>query len=207
MRMQTVVLIYLSGAFILTCPMLAGVYTGTAVCSVSADCAPLVFVSDPYNTVPPFAITHPPGYDGSGGALQLRICVAEGSEMLIGPASRAIATWNLLTATTGNCAGCLVWEENPSDIQIAHAETTLLHELGHCPLGLDHPDRNWDAQNPPDGFWEPTSFTRSWSVAAPPNGIGAGPVLSAAHLMMFSRPAWGRSQKQCTGFESLTTTL
>ncbi len=55
----------------------------------------------------------------------------------------------------------------------ADAETVLLHELGHCPLGLGHPDRPWDAGD--DGIWESTSFTRSWRVAAPPVGIVTGP--------------------------------
>lgn len=151
-----------------------GVYTGTAECSDSADCAPLGILSDPDHAVTPFAITHPPGYNGSGGIFQLRICVLEGSEAFVGPASRAIATWNALTPTVENCEGCKVWEEPSTPLQIAHAESVLLHELGHCPLGLAHPDRNWDAQIPPDLIWEPTSFTRSVGVALPPDGISVG---------------------------------
>jgi hypothetical protein len=112
-------------------------------------------------------------FDGSGGALTVSICIPTGSESLIGPTSRAIATWNALIPTTENCTGCTTWEETPTAGDTFHAETTLLHELGHCPLGLEHPFRNWDAAN--DGFWEPTSFTRSWDVAAPPLGIDSGP--------------------------------
>lgn len=153
----------------------AGVYLGTALCSEMSDCFPAAFISDENHTIPPFAITHPPGYTGSGGVLQARICVSLGSESLISPLRRAITTWNNLVATTGNCEGCKIWEEGPTSSTVYHAETTLLHELGHCPLGLEHPIRNWDAQNPPDGFWEPTSFTRSWGVAAPPAGINVGP--------------------------------
>lgn len=151
----------------------AGVFTGTAVCSRTADCAPLPIVSAPNETARPFAVTHPPTYDGSGGALSFDVCVLTASETLIGPTQRAIATWNALIPTTENCTGCSVWEESPAPSTTVHAETTLLHELGHCPLGLGHPDRNWDAAD--DGQWEFTSFTRSWGVAGPPNGILVGP--------------------------------
>lgn len=151
----------------------SGVFIGTAACSNSADCQPLDFVSDPNYTIPPFAITHPPGYDGSGGELRIRICLADGAESLKRPLERAIDTWNALLPTLGNCTGCKVWEDTPDGLTIAHAETTLLHELGHCPLGLDHPDRNWDPQ--PDGFWELTSYTRSSDVLSPPDGIAVGP--------------------------------
>lgn len=133
---------------------------------------PLPFVSDPAHTVPPFAVAHPPMYDGTGGVLDISVCVLTGSEVLEGPTSRAIQTWNELVPTIESCTDCLVWEESPSSGNTFHAETTLLHELGHCPLGLDHPDRNWDAAD--DGIWEPTSFTRSWDVAGPPLGIQAG---------------------------------
>lgn len=163
----------LSAVFYSPC-LFAGVFIGTAVCTPSADCGPLAVVSSPENLVTPFGITHPPGYDGSGGNLQYRICILPGSEALAGPLSRAISTWNQLVATTENCEGCKVWEEEGGSPQTVHAETTLLHELGHCPLGLAHPDRNWDAQVPPDGIWEPTSFTRSVGVALPPDGIKVG---------------------------------
>ncbi|MEM6453724.1 MAG: hypothetical protein AAF772_01385 [Acidobacteriota bacterium] len=154
----------------------AGVFLGTAFCSTMGDCEPFPVddcMPNPPCPVRPFAITHPPGFDGSGGALSYDICVLKGSGRFIGPLQRAMATWNALIPTIGNCIGCKLWEDGSEGLTIAHAETTLLHELGHCPLGLDHPDRNWDAAG--DGVWEPTSFTRSWDVANPPNGIRAGP--------------------------------
>lgn len=153
-------------------PCFSGVYAGAAVCSDSSDCEASPIVSDLANSAVPFAVTHPPGYDGTGGYLELRICVLPGSEEFIGPVRRAIATWNNLVATVENCDGCKVWEEAPSAQQAAHAESVLLHEFGHCPLGLEHPDRNWDAQG--DGIWEASTFTRSVGVAMPPVGIDAG---------------------------------
>jgi len=74
----------------------------------SSDCQPLAFVSDPANTVPPFAVTHPPSYDGSGGVISIDVCVLPGSEIFRGPAMRAIQTWNALLATTQNCKNCRV---------------------------------------------------------------------------------------------------
>jgi hypothetical protein len=97
--------------------------------------------------------------------------VSSGSPSLIGPTQRAISTWNALIATTQNCIECALWEGPPSMGDTFHAESAILHELGHCALGLDHPNRPWDADN--DGIFENTSFTRSWGVGLP-GGISAG---------------------------------
>lgn len=177
------------GTLLVTVGALAGTYT-TTDCSIEEDCTPVVpaSVTDPVNDttrVPPRAVVHPLGYDGSGGTIQLNVCLAIGDEEFGGALSRAIATWNALVPTVDNClgTGCKVWEEiaqpPPASPEtegplLPHAESILLHELGHCAFGLDHPDRNWDAQATPDGFWEFTSFTRSWAVRSPPNGIQLG---------------------------------
>ncbi|MEM7481736.1 MAG: hypothetical protein AAF481_11225 [Acidobacteriota bacterium] len=120
-------------------------------------------------------MTHPLGYDGSPDGIRLNICLAKGSEAFSSALARAIATWNALVPTTGNCSGtgCSVGEETPPAATQMDAESVLLHELGHCALGLEHPERTWDAAD--DGFWEETSFTRSWDVAGPPEGIAVGP--------------------------------
>ena len=141
------------------------------MCNTTDGCSPGVPKSDPSQTVPPFGITHPLGYDRQGGMFQIPVCVSNSNATLIGPTQRAIATWNALTATTQNCLRCALHEENPLPGDVFHAQSVILHELGHCALGLDHPDRNWDADN--DGEWEFTSFTRSWG-AAHPGGITEG---------------------------------
>lgn len=123
----------------------AGVFGGTAICSNSGDCEPARFLSSPANIIPAFTVTHPAGYDGSGGVLEFRIFLGQGSESLKIPLQKAIATWNALQPTQENCTGCEVWEDPAEDLLTAHAETTILHELGHCPLGLGHPERTWDA--------------------------------------------------------------
>lgn len=159
----------------------AGSYVGTAICSQSSDCVPGITTSsppppDPPLQVTPFAVVHPPGYDGTGGTLQLRVCLAEGDEAFAGPLQRAIDTWNALAPAIDNCGGigCPVWEEPGVAPAASDAESVLLHELGHCAFGLGHIERNWDAQATPDGIWEDTSFTLSWGVAAPPDGIQLG---------------------------------
>lgn len=162
-------------AFVLIClaPVglsLAGSYNRVADCGPQDGCSAGTRFSDG-EPVPPFAITHVPGYDGTPGAsFQFRICVALGSESLSGPTQRAIDTWNALSPLTENCENCDVWETVPPGLpDVLHAESVLLHELGHCPLALDHPDRNWDGDA--DGVWENTSFTRSWGALAPTPGV------------------------------------
>lgn len=88
----------------------------------------------------PYAITHPAGYTGTGGELVVDICVNDtflDNYKLIGPLQVAIDTWNSLTPTTGACQNCVVWGDSfPSGA--FDAESTILHELGHCAMGLDH---------------------------------------------------------------------
>lgn len=149
----------------------AGSYSFVAGCDDMVGCFPGVPQSDPSQTVPPLAITHPLGYDREGGKIEIPVCVSSSDPTLVGPTQRAIATWNALTATTQNCLRCTLWEESSPPADLFHAESIILHELGHCAMGLDHVDRLWDADN--DGEFEPTSFTLSWG-AAHPNGITEG---------------------------------
>jgi hypothetical protein len=129
------------------------------------------------------------GYDGTGEALQYGICVANvgNSRDLVEPTKRAIATWNALSPTMTNCSaseslnpdGCRVWEDGTPPDGTIHAESIILHELGHCPMGLDHVNKNWDTDDPPDGVFQQTSFTRSGdaqrpTVDLPGGGISAG---------------------------------
>ena len=88
--------------------------------------------------MPAFSIVHPPGYNGSGGILDVKICVLTGSEVLIPVVQAAIDTWNALEARTDNCDSCFLFEETPPPVTSLPAYSTMLHELGHCALGLDH---------------------------------------------------------------------
>jgi len=88
----------------------------------------------------PYAIAHPPGYSGSGGVLKVDICIHDTfleNYMLVGPLQAAIETWNSLTPTVSECTACIVWGE-PLPSGALDSETSILHELGHCAMGIDH---------------------------------------------------------------------
>lgn len=126
--------------------------------------------------VPPFAIMHPIGYDGTGGMLTIGICVRAGSEEPVTPTQNAIAMWNALTPMTGNCVNCFLWEEPSPPESSQNPTTTLVHELGHCAMGLDHINLEEDtraASTPRVGSCdvndngtcgEHTSFTANFNV-------------------------------------------
>lgn len=173
--------------FLLPGLLRAGAYLGTVDCTNDQDtpvpptenfCIAGKTLSNDED-ITPFGITHPPGYDGSGGTLEIKICVDSGipsSAELIGPTQRAIATWNALLGRTGNCRNCMTIEEGPGAGAPApfHAESLILHELGHCAMGLGHSNLEFDpVENPPIEGRETTSFTTSYDGS--PLGIASGP--------------------------------
>lgn len=140
-------------------PSSAGSYLDVAECDEMLGCFAGSPVSDPNATVPPFAIVHPLGYEGEGGKIEIPVGVDDDDPSLIAPTQRAIDTWNALTGTTQNCLGCRVWEEPlASPDEPFHAESVILHELGHCAMGLGHINMPFDEDD--DGMHEPGSFTR-----------------------------------------------
>lgn len=140
-------------------------------------------VNDP-EYVPPFAIVHPVGYTGSAGNLEVKICVEPGDEILIPPLDAAIALWNRLLPSVRNCVGCGTWENPPPAVGDLNAMTILLHELGHCALGLSHPNHHEFTGNPTR--WqtgecdvdsdlicgEPSSYTASVNATEITSGAG-----------------------------------
>jgi hypothetical protein len=137
--------------------------------------------------VPPFAVVHPAGFDGTGGGvLTVNVCVDPATTptdntLLVAPLTWAIQTWNMLSPMLNNCGGpntCSVWEDTTFPGGATHAASTLLHELGHCAMGLGHINLTELAVNPfqdSSGVWysgtcdvdgdnccaENTSFTNS----------------------------------------------
>jgi hypothetical protein len=111
--------------------------------------------------VPPWAIVHPPGYNGSGGGLEVRVCVDPSppqnpgdpaNNLLAGPLEWALGVWNALEPMVNNCGGrrnCEVWEDGATPGGTIHLASTLLHEIGHCAMGLGHPNlRELQPDNP-----------------------------------------------------------
>lgn len=80
-------------------------------------------------------ITHATGYSGTGGILNVEVCIVPGSpnatDMVI-PVQNNINTWNKLQPTTGNLAFPLPGGQ-------VDFESVALHEVGHC-IGLAHPN-------------------------------------------------------------------
>lgn len=82
------------------------------------------------------AIVHPFLYVGAGGPLTVNVCTSpsfaeiDSAEPAI---VRAIATWNSLAFQNNNL-------EQATPEGFADFETIMLHELGHCGYGLDHPN-------------------------------------------------------------------
>lgn len=127
---------------------------------------------------------HPIGYDGSGGMLSIGICVRPGSEDLVPAVQSAIALWNALAPTVGNCVNCYLWEEQAPPESYQDTRATVIHELGHCAMGLGHVNLTEDDRaatmgrigscdvNQNDTCGEETSFTASFSVTDVTSGAG-----------------------------------
>ena len=116
--------------------------------------------------VPPFGIVHTYGYNGQGGVLKVALCSE--SQELVPVLQKVVKTWNALEAKTGTCNSCGTEEILQDPVPGARiatdefdAESTLLHEVGHCAMGLGHP--NLEANFLFDGIWEilPSPFTAS----------------------------------------------
>ncbi len=146
----------------------------------------------PSNEEAPFAIVHPLGYDGTQVLIKLDICVESGSEVLVGPVQRAIQMWNQLSSTTGNCSGCVLWEENPPTGLLSLPDT-VLHEIGHCAMGLDHPnlaESEFDVDG--DGQISHTSFTVSAGTALVTDSNGVRGDAEDQHPFSSQDIAWFR---------------
>ena len=105
------------------------------------------------DTFEPFLITHAAGYNGTENDLTVTVCAEPNAATAVPLIQNALDIWNSLTPMTSNCPGCLREEDpaqNPDEPLSMGA--TILHELGHCALGLGH--INWNNNGA-------TSFTNS----------------------------------------------
>lgn len=110
-----------------------------------ADAAAGTFVFAGDSSVPIDVITHPRGYDGSGGELVNSVCfnsaflpdgviAAEAEASIL----KAIRTWNRQRPAVANL-GVSGGNNDVVDGFRHDFESTVLHEFGHC-LGLGHPN-------------------------------------------------------------------
>ncbi len=82
-------------------------------------------------------VTHPSGYDGSGGTLTVTVCIdpdSDNASAMEIPTQNVIRTWNARVPTTGNT----VFPAPDFPFTSYDYESLLLHEMGHC-IGVSHP--------------------------------------------------------------------
>ncbi len=81
-------------------------------------------------------ITHPRGYNGEGGKLDVKVCIVPNTPNtsdMEQPVKNAIAYWNKRQPTTSNLRNL------PAGTSKLDFESIFVHELGHC-VGLAHPN-------------------------------------------------------------------
>jgi len=87
----------------------------------------------------PDIITHPSGYTGAGGVLDIEVCIdataADAAQMEI-PVQNIVKQINKMTASTPNL---FLGGDNNIPSGTVDFESLVLHELGHC-TGLGHPN-------------------------------------------------------------------
>lgn len=84
-------------------------------------------------------ITHPEGYTGAGGVINVSVCIdptSTNAADMVNPVQNAIATWNAQVATSPNLT---LGAANDIGATEVDWESAVLHELGHC-IGLAHPN-------------------------------------------------------------------
>lgn len=131
-------LFFVFGFLVLTAVSTAGVYKGVAT-----------------EELPLPAIVHPPGFAGGGTALTITVCASAGDLEVVPALQGALAKWDALAPMSGNCPDCWTYEAAMGSNEHGPfcLETLLVHELGHCIMGLGHTNLSLNG--------EITSFTNT----------------------------------------------
>lgn len=175
--MRNLTVIFIFALTTTATPASGGSYLGTTFCTSVTGCDQGFPAFSEANGIPPFAITRPSTFVQAGGVLPVRVCVDSAATVLVDAVVWALTMWNQLEARTENCYRCGTIEESPllDDPTLNPVLASIvLHELGHCAFGLDHPNRPWynhgnDPEDPNDDYL-PTSYTLSWNVQSPDPG-------------------------------------
>ena len=130
---------------------------------LSTGCPP-----DPDCPCAPFSVVHPIGYTsaGIGGEIEVKVCVDPATSSNVLPAVvEALPILNALVPTTGNCENCLTSEETGPPGSPFSMASAVLHELGHCAIGLGHSNYRQDLMTPPNNFTAATTVA-TWDDGA-----------------------------------------
>ncbi len=93
------------------------------------------------------AITHPQGYSGAGGVMNVSVCIDPNSPNaanMVNSVRNSIATWNALLATSPNL---IFGGNNDVPATAVDFESAVVHEMGHC-IGLAHPNAATESNLP-----------------------------------------------------------
>lgn len=141
-----------------------GVFTGTVVCDDTTGCAPGTPASGNLgDIINPQGIVYPITFLPAGTTSpNVRLCVQDAFNGNLSKAVQwAVDKWNALVPAKNNCVRCSR-EEIPDPYSGGYnLASTVLHEIGHCAMGLDHTTLTIDTDDP-DTIKEATSYTVSY---------------------------------------------
>ncbi|MCC6764628.1 MAG: hypothetical protein IT293_08190 [Deltaproteobacteria bacterium] len=115
---------------------LAAVLAATLTAPVRAHAGSFIFAGEANGVN---VVTHPSGYAGAGGTLNVTVCIdptSANAASMEQPVRNVVATWNALAPASPNL---LFGAANDIASNQIDFESTALHEVGHC-LGLAHPN-------------------------------------------------------------------
>jgi hypothetical protein len=150
--------LFAAGAF-------AGTYYNTANCSVALGCNAGVPDADLSQIINKDGIVYPPSFVAPPGtSANVRVCVVSAfGTGLDEAAAWAADKWNQLIPKTENCFHCTSNEDGEMFTSKYNLASTVLHELGHCAMALDHTTLIISEAVPPTPV--PPRHPTSWTVS------------------------------------------
>ena len=167
---------------------LGGTFLGTVDCSLEMGCRDMRPVSgSPEEIIDPRGVTYPLTFVPAGvTSPNLKVCIQEGFDGNLSKAVEwAVGKWNALVPAVNNCVNCTTQEVGVTQFGPFNLSSVVLHELGHCAMGLGHTTLIIDTADDPNTCSNPppppalcrefASFTVSYGGTSNFNGLLAGP--------------------------------